>query len=438
MNKLEYEIDTAGDKPKPANWNERPRDCANITHWMAKQLEKDLNWQIVNLKVDVDDLHDAPILYVAGNQNLLLSADAEKKLKQFVEQGGMILGNADCGTEAFAKSFEKLGQKLFGYEFRNLPADHLILTSPFHHSKWPVTPVIRSLGNGAREMMVLIPTGDFSKFWQMGIYGGREQTHQLLWNLYFYAIDKKDMRFKGQTYLVHASPQVKPPRTIAVARLRYGGNWDPEPGGWRRLSAVMHNGGLADLDVKPVKLGGGELSSTGAKVAHLTGTTKTTFSPEAMGELKKFVEGGGTLIVDACGGDAQFAAAVEDQLLTAMGGGKFELLAPDSPVFAAGAKTADVTYRSFARRVVGALHAPRIKALKVNDRPAVFLSGEDLSTGLVGMSIDGIYGYEPASATSLMRNLVMFANPGPTSPAPKAPKAAPPKSATPERAKEGK
>ena len=81
---------------------------------MGKQIERDLNWQIVNLKVPVEELHDAPILYIAGNQALDFTDDEQAKLRQFVEQGGMILGNADCGSPTPSpNSFRKLGKKLF-------------------------------------------------------------------------------------------------------------------------------------------------------------------------------------------------------------------------------------------------------------------------------------------------------------------------------------
>ena len=70
-----------------------------------------LNWQIVNLKVAVDELHDAPILYISGSEELSLSNQDIDKLRLFVEQGGMILGNADCGSRNFAASFKKLGDQ---------------------------------------------------------------------------------------------------------------------------------------------------------------------------------------------------------------------------------------------------------------------------------------------------------------------------------------
>jgi hypothetical protein len=87
-------------------------------------------------------------------------------------------------------------------------------------------------------------------------------------------------------------------------------------------------------------------------------------------------------------------------------------IAPDDPVFSAGGKTSEVAYRAFARRVVGSTRTPRLKGIEVNGRFGVFFSAEDLSEGLVGEAVDGIFGYEPASATNLMRNMVTFASGG--------------------------
>jgi hypothetical protein len=235
-----------------------------------------------------------------------------------------------------------------------------------------------------------------------------------LWNLYFYAVDKSNMRYKGQTYIVHASPKVTAAKQITVARLEYDGNWNPEPGGWRRLHAVMHNHNQTDLATKTVKLGTGELAKGEFKVAHLTGTDKFKLTAEAGAEIRNFVEGGGTLIVDSCGGGTDFSAAAEEQILALFPGSKMTLIAPDHPVLSAGGKTTEVAYRAFAKRIVGSSRTPRLKTIEVSKRVGVFFSAEDLSEGLVGQAVDGIFGYEPASATDLMRNMVMFASGGGT------------------------
>ncbi|HZK80761.1 MAG TPA: DUF4159 domain-containing protein, partial [Humisphaera sp.] len=111
MNKLIYGI---ASKKQVDPWNERPRDIANLAKWMGKHTRCNfLNWQLVDLKGPADELHDAPILYIAGSEDLSLSDQDVEKLRTFVEQGGMILGNADCGSRFFSPSFEKLGKRMF-------------------------------------------------------------------------------------------------------------------------------------------------------------------------------------------------------------------------------------------------------------------------------------------------------------------------------------
>jgi hypothetical protein len=68
-----------------------------------------------------------------------------------------------------------------------------------------------------------------------------------------------------------------------------------------------------------------------------------------------------------------------------------------------------VKYRLYARRqLVGDMRSPHVKAIDVKGRPAVFYSREDLSAGIVGEQIDGIVGYDPVTATAMMRNFIMF------------------------------
>src|SRR5690606_15318192 len=86
MNKLEY---TSG---RDGNWNNRPRDAANVARWIGRQFERDLNWQAVNFAASAADLHDAPILYIAGNGPLNLDEAQKRTLRQYVLEGGMIVG----------------------------------------------------------------------------------------------------------------------------------------------------------------------------------------------------------------------------------------------------------------------------------------------------------------------------------------------------------
>jgi hypothetical protein len=414
------------------NWNQRPRDVANLTRWTGRMLEKDLNWQIVNLHVGAADLHDAPVLYISGNQVLNFSREDKEKLKAYVEQGGLILGHADCNDGKFSNSFMRLGQEMFkGMEFRELPSDHPIYTCHFNRKNWrQVPPALKALGNGAREFMVLIAQGDPARFWQVQNFAAShtQAMAEMAANIFLYAADKQTLKgkYKGQSFIVKYNDKVKPAQAVKVARLEYRGTWDPEPGGWRRLSAMMHNTLGVDVVAQPVKLGDGKLKASDYPLAHLTGTEKFTLTPQQQKELKKYVEEGGTLVIDAAGGVVDFKESAEMQLANVFGAKSLPTLSADHAVYSAGGLKIDrVDYRSWARRLlVSGMNSPRLKGLEVKGRTAVFYSPEDLSVGLVGMPVEGIYGYEPDDATKLMRNVVVLAMGGKLPPPPAADKPA--------------
>jgi hypothetical protein len=419
MNKLAYELDTHGDKIKESNWNERPRDAANVTHWVGKETETFLNWQIVNLKVPVEELHDAPILYIAGNQTMDLKEEEEAKLRKYVEGGGLIVCNADCSSQNFGNSLMKapapgkasLAQRLFpSYEVRKLPPDHPVFTLQYQRKDWKDNIDVYAVGNGSREFMLIIPSGDPAKYWQMRTIGGREGYHQIMGNVFLYTTEKQAPRFKGQTYVVLRNNAVKAEKVMKVARLEYAGNWDPEPGGWTRMANLLHNTYKLDLQVEPVKLGEGKLSEF--KVAHLTGNVKFHFADKQKEELKKFTDDGGLLIVDACGGAGEFATAAETELGNLFGADAQQLqtvLPPSDAVFAA-AKIEGFTYRRFAQKLLGNKHDPQLRAIVKNGKPVVYYSAQDLSVGMVGQTVEGIIGYDAPTATVVMRNILLHAS----------------------------
>lgn len=434
MSKLDYSAESEIKPPAPGTsaktvargsafvndktpWNQRPRDCANISNWIGKQIERDLSWQIVNLDGDPDDLHDSPIMFVAGNKTLEFTPAQEEKLKTYLLQGGLMVANADCSGADFTNSFKKLGQKLFpSYEFGALPDSHVIYTEEqFPAAGWKKKPQVLALTNGVRVLMILLPVDDPSKAWQLNSPGGREELYQLAANLFLYSVDKQNLRYKGETYLIHPVKNIKPATTIKVARLQYAGNYDAEPAGWTRLGAFMHNLEGADVVTETVKLGGGTLKASTYPVAHLTGTSGFKLNAIQRAELKTFVTvDGGTLVIDAAGGSGEFAAAVDDELRSIFGTEASQLstaIKPDHPLFKIGeTDLGEVTYRTYARgHLDGDFKHPRLKGITINNRLGVIYSREDMSAGLVGQAVDGIAGYSPQSATTLMSKILLYA-----------------------------
>lgn len=407
INKLDY----TGDAKRAVAWNQRPRDVANLVRWTGRALERDLNWQVVNLNVPPEELLDAPILYLAGNGLINVTDAQAAKLRAFVEMGGMIVGNADCNTGIFSNSFRKLGQKLFNaYEFRELPADHVIYAAPFKASTWKVKPQVQGLSNGARELMLLVHNGDPARLWQTRAIKGHEDAWQLPANIFLYACDQKDLKYKGETYLVSRDRAIVPTRKLAVARIEYPGNWDPEPGGWRRLGAILNNRHDLDVSVETVKLGSGKLA--GYKFAHMTGTTHFRPNAAAIDELRKFVAGGGTLVIDATGGASDFVQDAETLLKETFPNSPPQFLPAEHPLYQIDGRPIAIAYRNYAKKtLLGGIKTGRLMGIEVNKRLGVIFSREDLSAGLVGQSVDGVIGYSPETATELMSAMVLSAAP---------------------------
>lgn len=329
----------------------------------------------------------------------------------------MILANADCAKKGFTDAIMRLGSQMFPkYAFRELEPNHVIYTNEqFPAANWKNRPSVLGMTNGVRELMLLVPEADLSRAWHMRNEKVNTEVYQLGADIFVYAIDKKTLKLRGETAPIRAKPDVTAERTVKVARLMVGQNWDPEPGGWRRLGAILHNDYRTDLDVHAVDLAKEKLS--GYRVAHLTGTRKFALTQEVRNALVEFVVHGGTLVVDAAGGSREFADAAEVELAQMFGAEAVTKLRtplpPNSAVYTLpGAPVGPIAYRTFARKVVtGDARSPRVRGIDRAGRVGVFFSREDLSAGMVGQPVDGIVGYAPDTATSIMRNIILYAAP---------------------------
>jgi len=474
FNKLRYEV-TVNNKHEEGHWNQRPRDIAKILRWIEKKTERNLNWHVVALQsTPADELQDAPIAYLAGDLPLHLNAEDEAKLKAFVEDGGLILGNPDGNSKVFSDSFRALATKLFpSYEMRPLPPDHPIYThGQFRAGDIRKKDVLLGLSNGVRELM-LLPTYDWAKAWQGDMFA-REDIYFLSSNIYLYAVGRTAFR-QGELHVVRPNPGVAATATIKVARLDDGGNPNPEPGGWRRLAALLHNNDKIDLDIQMVKPGTGslvdpppppppagaprptaaeirqlatkrvtpdEFQATGGdpvkmqalidtkikqiaaelaagaapgpaanakfKLALFSGTTKFTWNAAQAAEIKRFIAGGGTLLVEAAGGSPAFADSAERELLAlfpteAVG---LSTAIPADDALYQGIPVQDWLYRRYVHEGDRRPHGPGLRGMKIQGRWAVLLSHEDLSNALLGRDTDGVVGYTADTGTALAAFLV--------------------------------
>ncbi len=391
MNKLRF------DGP----WDERPRDVSNLCRYATHMLERPVNWQVVSLSSDWTDWMDSPVLFIASSQPPPLEDVDYGKLKAFAENGGLIFTHADGGSEPFNRFVATLCKRIFpNYPLADLPPQHDVYSSLFPITKGPR---LQGVSNGSRLLLLHSPT-DLNSVWQSRDWSPQPLPFELGLNVFIYAAGRVNMKNKLETPLV-LDPQINPIATIPVARLRYNGNWDPEPAAWPRMSRLFlaQTSILADptfVDLKNLQL-------ETAPLAHLTGTGKVNFSETEVKALRDYIDAGGVLLIDACGGSNAFGPSAIAHLLFPQS--PLEDLPADHPILAGtgiGMNPVKLQLRPRLADLVGTTTAPL--GYLSHGRGCIICSNYDLTTAMLGTNTYSVNGYEPETVSTLLQNLLLW------------------------------
>jgi hypothetical protein len=399
VNRLEYDGD----------WNNRPRALANFARWVSRTFEREVNWQIISFRAPVEEWHDAPILLITGSSRPNFSDEDMAKLLEFIHQGGMIMSVAEGGSQGAAFDEAMRGRDgvyarlLPQYEPQLIRPDHPVLALHFQVRR-PMR--MWEISNGVR-LLALHTTEDLPLVWQSNCYGTAAAYFQAGANIAFFVNDHALGRPRGTSLWPRPRPSVTK-RSVRVVRVRYRGNWDPEPLAWDRFRLLMAQDWQTDVVVEDGR-SCEELDVSLWPVAAITGTSRLSLSDAEKAALKDYVLRGGTVVIDAAGGSRTFAESVRQLTDELFGEDSLAPLRGFSPVYdVAGMKIEAVGYRQAASALAGSSHRPRLEAVHVADRAAVIFSREDLTSGLMGYPSCTAVGYRPDSAAALMRNIVLY------------------------------
>ncbi len=408
-------------------WNNRTRDTSALVRWCRRQFERHVNWQVLPVGAADWEYREAPILYIASNEAPALDDEAVARIKQFIDEGGLLFAAAEGSGDAFEQGITALAARMYPqYAFRDLPADHSVYTANFPAD--PQKTPMRGLSNGVRELILLSPSGDLPWEWYAngGLNNPRDPHFGLFANTLLYVSGRGGFRLRGQHWATQIDSRLPPPTIqMRVARVKFAANWNPEPAGWDQLAARLHNARVAslDTDVVPLSAPTGDDNPNGAwapsgalgrdyTLAHMTATAGFALSDAERDELKRYLDAGGTLLFDAAGGDFAAAASFEREMRRLYPDSRFEPLRRDHPAYTGpdGQPMRLVAYRTAALDRAGSrLAEPMLKGLSVHGRLVAILSTEDLSGGLVGYPHDDVIGYAPDVAQRMVSNILLWA-----------------------------
>ena len=394
FNKLEFKGD----------WNNRPRDLAQLTRWISGSFERTLNWQVINLKVPVEQWHDAPILYLSASDAPEFSDEHLKKIKRYIDQGGTILSATECGGKGFREGIREIYKKILpNYALEPMPTDHAIYTAQF---KLRSVPPLSMIHNGIRPL-VLHTDADLPKSWQIRNTTFAKGDFEIAANALMYVTDMGQLRNRGVSHWPK-KPSREPADTIKLARVRYKGNWNPEPAACERFGMLLTQQTGLKIEIEAVPLEA--LGDCDAPVACMTGTEAVRLTEPQKMAVKKYVAKGGLLLVDAAGGSREFGDRIEPDLAGIFDQRFIRRLSSENAVYKLkGNEIESVSYRRKARLERGLKHDPDLRGIEIDGRVGVIFSRHDLTGGLLGIPMYDCAGYNPDSAFKIMRNVILYA-----------------------------
>lgn len=404
INKLQYSPHFYG------QWNARQRDVANITSYLSHEMETPLNWQVVTTTSPVSQWLDSPILLITGHKNPHFTAAVLNKLRQYIYAGGMVVCSCDGDSKRFRRAMIQAGESCVqnSFNFRPVPAASPLMTmQPWFHIASPLL----AMSNGVRYLWVISPS-DMAGVWQSRLHN-HKQYWELPLNFYLYATGKGYLANRLHSLTV-PPPNQPPVRKLSVGLLAFHGNWNPEPGAWPRLAAMLAAYDRTDVSLHSVRIS--QLSATDAGIlplVHLTGVGGISFSATDIAALRDYLNAGGMLFADSCGGKTAFTHSCALLIQSLYPGRKLEDIPAHSPLFTGmipgGINAAKVTYRQYGANANHPRTTPQLFGIRLNHRWAVVLSSKDITSGLLGTNTWAIRGYAPRSAQSLACNILMYA-----------------------------
>ena len=401
----------------PGNdWNNDRDDMRNLTGLVSRDWKNLVTWQTVDpSSATVEDLMQAPIVYFNGHEPPEFDADAKKRLREFVEQGGFIFAEACCGRPEFDTGFRALMKEIFPepeYELHPLAPDHAVwrakhLLTPDIHPLWGIE-------HGCRTVVIYSP-GDLSCYWnQMETQPENPQVikaQRVGQNVIDYATGRELPADKLAVRELTKFEKETPKRgALHIAKLRHAGEWNVAPMAVPNLTTFLRDKLKFDVVLNHREvLTPRDPNLVYYPLVYLHGRAAMSFSAEDVAALRRHLDpGGGVLFADAACGSPAFDAAFRKLMAEMLPDNPLVPIPPDDELYTN--KIAfDLSDVQYSKSAGGGKGKPQLEGIKINGHWAVIYSKYDIGCALERQSGLDCKGYTHESAMRIASNIVIYA-----------------------------
>ncbi len=371
------------------NWLTDPGDLDGLLGWMNPKLG--LHYGHRTLTLNDSRLRTVPILYMTGHNTFQVEKDWAISMRRYLEDGGTLVAEACCGRTQFVESFLQIYPAIFPDKpLRQLPLDHPIFQCYYdipqvemmrEGETFTGEPELYGTDIGCRTALFL-SKADLSCGWdshthEEGYRNMPEDAMRLGMNMIVYALA---CRKYAEDYA--AQERLKSQEgDVVVGHLFHNGDWNPNP---YAVSKLLHEfvaqfGADIQIQAQPVRAAEDKLVNF--PFLYMTGHEGFVFSDSERTAIKKYLEGGGFLLINNCCGKDRFDHAVRREMSKILPETSLSRISVGSPLFQAPFPVESVAY------VLDQVDSsrPEVEEVSIEGRQAIFYYRYGMENGWAGL-----------------------------------------------------
>ena len=429
VGKVEYgervwATDENGRRYSYLDWTTDPGDMETLLKWVGRHLGVRYRPITINLARFSFDPAETPILYFTGHEAINFPDALRAKLRQFVLDGGYIIGDACCGMEAFSESFVKQTAAMFPRRrLRKLEIDHPIYKCFYPISKvsyqeeknrrYPAEPRLMGIGIGCRTAVLFTPY-DLSCGWsghthEHGKRVSIAYARMLGSNMVTYCLANYQLgRFLSTSKVYHEDGD--PTRDEFVfGQIIHGGDWDPAPSAAAELLKYVAANSSMDVQFRRASVDLAKSDAFDYPLLYMTGHDDFTLSEAEVVNLRNYLKSGGLLLADACCGRRAFDAAFRREVLRVLPGKELNRLPLSHPVFSSRTHVREVEYTPYAQAQAPSMSEPEFEGITLGGVLSVIYTKHALGSMWDGGERPYADGYVTDDARRIGMNVVVYA-----------------------------
>ncbi len=410
------------------DWTRTPNDLKGLLQWMSQEMKVNFSSNIKQFTEISTDAQRNPILYRSGYKPFRLSKAEIHNLREYLLNGGTIIFNSLVGNpDAYESARQAAREILPESTLYRVRMDHPVFHSFYEIDKVAYRP--RMVKDGVapdpypwidgvdldNRTAIFISRWDFALGWesnQCDSWGYVDtDARKIGANLVSYVTAMRDAgRSVGKSVeLVNADK--KTAGKFRVGQIIHDGPWKTRATAFPMLLNQFHTstGTPVSFELRDVSLTDAAIYEM--PFLYMTGTTDFALSEAEIAALRRFLNNGGVLLVEAGEGRRTFDASFRQQIAKVLPGKTLAALPAGHEIFTKPLNAGVVK----ARPALAVQHenqiemAPEMFGIELNGTLSVIYTPNDLSAGWENALAPYALGYESKDATALGVNVLYYA-----------------------------